>query len=193
MGSSEHPTSLRDLVTLIDRARAVASGVNISQKCRLFSLAVIAKPVLGLCDVLGNVVSSVSKDNLLLSWTVYYEKNGHISLQLIFQAGKNAVSRDPEDIHYKRKSTCQVQCDRDRSHAWHKQRLDGTAAQKSEKNPPITPGASSSHVTGVQTRRKPRWKLIGTNRGRYCHQVARIILVCVFRVPGGCPFYHHYH
>ena len=35
-----------------------------------------------------------------------------------------------------------------------------------------------------------RWKLIGTNRGRYCHRVARIILVCVFRVPGGCPFYH---
>ena len=34
------------------------------------------------------------------------------------------------------------------------------------------------------------WKLIGTNRGRYCHRVARIILVCLFRVPGGCPFYH---
>ena len=34
------------------------------------------------------------------------------------------------------------------------------------------------------------WKLIGTNRGRFCHRVARIILVCVFRVPGGCPFYH---
>ena len=35
-----------------------------------------------------------------------------------------------------------------------------------------------------------RWKLIGTTGGVFCHRVARIILVCLFRVPGGCPFYH---
>ena len=81
----------------------------------------IEKPVMGLCNVLGNVVSSLSEDNLLLSWTVYYGNNGQISLKVRFQAGKNAVSRDHEDIHYKRKSTLQVQRDRDRSHAWHKQ------------------------------------------------------------------------
>ena len=33
-------------------------------------------------------------------------------------------------------------------------------------------------------------KLIGTNRGEYCHRVARIILVWRIRVPGGCPFCH---
>ena len=42
----------------------------------------------------------------------------------------------------------------------------------------------------VQRQKRHWWKLIGINRGRYCHRVARIILVCVFRVPGGCPFYH---
>ena len=26
--------------------------------------------------------------------------------------------------------------------------------------------------------------------GEYCHRVALIILVCLFRVPGGCPFDH---
>ena len=114
----------------------------------------IAKPVMGLCDVLGNVVSSLSEDNLLLSWTVYYEQNGQISLKVRFQADKNAVSRDHEDVHYKRKSTRQVQRDRDRSHAWHKQRLDGTSDQKAPA--PVTPGASSSPVAGIQTRSKTK-------------------------------------
>ena len=114
----------------------------------------IAKPVMGLCDVLGNVVSSLSEDNLLLSWTVYYEKNGQISLKVRFQADKNAVSRDHEDVHYKRKSTRQVQRDRDHSHAWHKQRLDGTSDQKAPA--PVTPGASSSQVAGMQTRSKTK-------------------------------------
>ena len=95
--------------------------------------------------------SGVYKDGCIyvsgLIQVVYYEKNGQISLKVRFQAGKNAVSRDHEDVHYKRKSTRQVQRDIDRSHAWHKQRLDGTAGQNAPA--PVTPGASSSQVAGL--------------------------------------------
>ena len=82
----------------------------------------------------------------------------------------------------KRKSIRQVQRDRDRSHAWHKQRLDGTAGQNAPA--PVTPGASSSQVAGVQTRSKTKSSQLDTpelTRGSSTPEVFNLN-------PGAVPF-----
>jgi hypothetical protein len=65
---------------------------------------------MGMSHVLGNGVSALSEENDLVSWTVYHEENGLISLRIRY---KPANGVECEDIHYKKKSAHQVQRDRE--------------------------------------------------------------------------------
>ena len=107
---------------------------------------------MGLCDVLGNVMTTLAEENSLLSWTVYYEKNGQISLKVRYQSSQKSVNRDQEDVHYKKKSTRQLQRDRERSRAWHKQKQAVNAESEGSK----PPGVSSPMPVALQTRSKTR-------------------------------------
>jgi len=105
---------------------------------------------MGLCDVLGNVITTLSQDNTLLSWSVYHEKNGQISVKIRFEPVDESPKRDKEDIHYKRKSTRQVQRDHARTLAWQKKcRVESIDVVDS-------PGIMSSPEIGVTTRNKAR-------------------------------------
>ena len=112
---------------------------------------------MGLCDVLGNVMATLAEENYLLSWTVYYETNGQISLKVRYQSSQKSANRDQEDVHYRKKSTRQQQRDRERSRAWHKQKqavnVDQHCEQTEESKPP---GVSSSMPVGLQTRSKTK-------------------------------------
>ena len=108
---------------------------------------------MGLSDILGNVMSSLSQDNKLVSWSIYQEKDGHISLKVRFVPVDDSAKRDSEEIHYKKKSARQVQRDRDRTLAWQqKQRTCATSTMDNA----VSPGVESSLGAAMVTRSKTR-------------------------------------
>ena len=80
---------------------------------------------MGLNEILGNALVSLSSEHLLQSWTIYHEKSGHISVKIRFMAATDSVNHD-NGIHYRRKSCQQVNRDRERGLAWRAARQQTT-------------------------------------------------------------------
>lgn len=116
---------------------------------------------MGLHDLLGNTLSSLSEDKMLLSWSVFPEKDGHISVKIRFGPTDDSVNRDTE-AHFKRKPLRQVQRDRERSRAWRAQSVTNkqTSINKKQQQQSIprseekstSPGHVSAETFGAQTR-----------------------------------------
>ena len=110
---------------------------------------------MGLSNQLENVMSSLSEDNQLLSWSIYQETNGQIALKIRYQPTTEAVNRDM-NAHYKKKPVKQVQRDRERKNAWRARQQAKANTQQCadpvtlEKSTP--PGDVSAVVTRAQTR-----------------------------------------
>ena len=110
---------------------------------------------MGLSNLLENVMSSLSEDNQLLSWSIYQETNGQIALKIRYQPTTEAVNRDM-NAHYKKKPVKQVQRDRERNNAWRARQQAKTNTQ--QRADPVTlekstpPGDVSAVVTRAQTR-----------------------------------------
>ena len=109
---------------------------------------------MGLYNLLENVMSSLSEDNQLLSWSIYQETNGQIALKIRYQPSTEAVNRDM-NAHYRKKPVKQVQRDRERNNAWRARQQAKTNTQRAD---PVTsdhvtpPGDVSAVVTRAQTR-----------------------------------------
>ena len=58
--------------------------------------------VMGLNKVLEMTLASLSDENMLLSWSVFQEKSGQISVKILFEAANDAVNHI-DDAHYHRK------------------------------------------------------------------------------------------
>ena len=108
--------------------------------------------------------------NTLLSWTIYHENSGHISVKIKFKQAEDS-SKNYEAIHYKKKSINQVNRDRERGKAWRAahQTIQPGANTDLEKHshpgdidmlvtaPIVTsPGESSAPRLSIQTRRMTR-------------------------------------
>jgi hypothetical protein len=108
---------------------------------------------MGLNELLGNTLSSVSEDNILLSWSIFHEKDGHISMKIRFEPKGDAVKREAE-THYKRKPLRQVQRDRERSRAWRAQSVASKEHRPAAhlEHKPTPRGDVSTEVSGAQTR-----------------------------------------
>ena len=74
-------------------------------------------PAMGLNGILANALESLSMDNNLVSWSIFNEKSGHISVKIRFRSVSDSFSHDVE-THYRKKPMRQVQRDRERGQAW---------------------------------------------------------------------------
>jgi hypothetical protein len=57
---------------------------------------------MGLNSVLEKAVLSLSEENSVVSWAIYKEENGHISLKIRFKPLSEAAKCDSEEIHYRK-------------------------------------------------------------------------------------------
>ena len=72
---------------------------------------------MGLNGILANALESLSMDNNLVSWNIFNEKSGHISVKIRFRSVSDSFSHD-EETHYRKKPWRQVQRDREHGQAW---------------------------------------------------------------------------
>ena len=69
---------------------------------------------MGLNKVLEITLASLSEENDLLSWSVFQEKSGQISVKIRFVGANDAVNYSSRglELYYHRKTPSQVQRDR---------------------------------------------------------------------------------
>ena len=94
--------------------------------------------------------------NIVLSWSVFQEKNGQISVKIRFEAANDAVSQRADAL-YHRKKPSQVQRDRERTQAWRaKTRNHGKQTQLTQTDisarTPTPPGDVPAQHAGILTR-----------------------------------------
>ena len=114
---------------------------------------------MGLNDLLRKTLVTLSEDNSLLSWSIFHEKSGQISVKIRFEPMQEERNRDP-DIHYRKKTSRQVQRDRERTQAWRaqskstveKQQTGREHCKETPAEKPTPPGDVPAPVVGVQTR-----------------------------------------
>ena len=97
--------------------------------------------------------SSISEENTLVSWSIWHDKNGDISVRIRYKAAEETSNRD-EQVHYRKKSARQVLRDQNHGHAWKaNQRVINTQQQSvcdavsvRQTTPPAAPEAISADV-----------------------------------------------
>ena len=123
---------------------------------------------MGLHNILDNALSSISEENTLVSWSIWHDKNGDISVRIRYKAAEETSNRD-EQVHYRKKSARQVLRDQDRGRARKANQRVINAQQRSEcdavsvrqTTPPPAPGAISAYVVldQIQTRSRVKQSL----------------------------------
>ena len=100
-------------------------------------------------------LASLSAENNLLSWSVFQEKSGQISVKIRFEAANDAVNHSA-DTHYHRKTPSQVQRDRERTAAWRAKTRNQTQLTQTDISAPIPPGDVPAQHAGILTRSKAK-------------------------------------
>ena len=136
------------------------SAVSFSNISNTFTGLSTLKPVMGLNKVLEMTLASLSDENMLLSWSVFQEKSGQISVKIRFEAANDAVNHR-DDSHYHRKKPSQIQCDHERTQAWRaKTRNNGKQTQLTQTDisawTPTPPGDVPAQHAGMMTRSKAK-------------------------------------
>ena len=115
---------------------------------------------MGLNKALEMTLASLSDENTLLSWSVFQEKSGQISVKIRFEAANDAVNHR-DDSHYHRKRPSQIQRDHERTQAWRaKTRNNGKQPQLTQTDisppTPTPPGDVPAQHAGIMTRSKAK-------------------------------------
>ena len=150
----------------------------IGQICSIFvefRLTVDITPVMGLNEILGNALRSLSDENSLTSWSIYNENSGYtVKIRFKLAAGAENLGAG---LQYKRKSIKQANRDHERSKAWRATRqADGSDDHPGEVDkltvvPKLTPpvDASAPHST-MRTRSMARTSCMDTPEMTRSHE-----------------------
>ncbi len=71
-------------------------------------------------ELLKNTLDTLSSTNVMLSWCIFHEKNGTITVRIRYNSNKESTNHD-NDTYFRRKSTRQVTRDRERTRRWREQ------------------------------------------------------------------------
>ena len=101
-------------------------------------------------------LASLSDEHMLLSWSVFQDKSGQLSVKIRYEAANDAVNHR-DDSHYHRKKPSQVQRDHQRTQAWRaKTRNHGKQTQLTQTDisarTPTPPGDVPAQHAGIMTR-----------------------------------------
>ena len=129
----------------------------IGQVCSIFvefRLTVDITPVMGLNEIMGNTLRSLSDENSLTSWSIYNENSGYISVKIRLKLAAGAENLGA-GLQYQQKPIKQANRDHERSKAWRATRqADGPGDHPGEVDkltvvPKLTPpvDASAPHST----------------------------------------------
>ena len=136
------------------------SAVSFSNISNTFTGLSTLKPVMRINKVLEMTLASLSDENMLLSWSVFQEKSGQISVKIRFEAANDAVNHR-DNSHYHRKKPSQIQRDHERAQAWRaKTRNNGKQTQLTQTDisarTPTPPGDVPAQHAGMMTRSKAK-------------------------------------
>ena len=104
---------------------------------------------MGLPKVLEDMVSVLSDNNTLHSWSIFQEKNGFVNIKLKFSQEIPVNHDQPTAISYKKKTSKQVQRDYERSKAWKASK--GSYITSCANEHPLQTATTQSDSSGVQT------------------------------------------
>ena len=110
---------------------------------------------MGLSKVLEMTLASLSDENDLISWSVFQEKSGQISVRIRFEAANDAVNHSA-DAYYHRKTPSQVKRDRERTEAWRAKTRKEPQLTQTDISAPTPPGDVPAQHAGILTRSKAK-------------------------------------
>ena len=136
------------------------AAVSFSNITNTFTGLSTLKPVMRLNKVLEMTLASLSDENMLLSWSVFQEQSGQISVKIRFEAANDAVNHR-DDSHYHRKKPSQIQRDHEWTQAWRaKTRNNGKQTQLTQTDisarTPTPPSDVPAQHASMMTRSKAK-------------------------------------